>query len=363
MLVAMALAVLSTIEEKDRADFLGRVANAAAKEYEGFWKASRFDKEWGLFRYGNINQGALGLCPEVLYGERDEKGLSHYDKITAYLRDLPPKATLRQRFFDEATNGLSVEGMAGDRAMRESGFDASMHMGYYGLETMDHSPACLNSLLYTQCHLLGQIYKDLGQRERAQYFDREANEIAANIHRFMWNDKTKLFHNFNHRENRVADFVYLTCAYPLWAGIATPDQARSFRDHLPLFETPFGLRGTDQQTGCQWDAPFMWAPLVYFTVAGLNRYGYKEDARRIAKKFIDTVDRVNQETGANFEKYNAETGGNLTENIIDVGYSENVVGFGWTNGTVLVLQNWLQSEETIVGWVERGRLQLKQDFA
>jgi alpha,alpha-trehalase len=338
------MAVLPVVPEVEKNDFLRRVAAAAAREYDSFWKAQRYDRQWGLFHYGHIDQGALGLCPETSFGERDENGLSHYDKIAAYLRDLPPTDILRQRFIDQETGDLSPEAIAGDRAMRESGFDASMHMGYYGLQTMDFHPVCLNTLLYVQCQLLSEMYGALGDRARVQYFRHEASELHAHIHSKMWNEDAGLFLNFNHRDNRQSEFVYLTCAYPLWAGIATPQQAAFFRDRLPLFETDYGIRGTDRQTGCQWDAPFMWAPLVYFTVAGLHRYGYVEEARRIARKFLDTAARVNAATGANFEKYNADTGGIRTEGIIEVGYSENVVGFGWTNGTIVTLLNWLHSD-------------------
>jgi alpha,alpha-trehalase len=346
ILTSMALAVLPVVDTNDRADFLRRSADAAALEYVGFWKADRFDPHCGLFHYGNIDQGELGLCPETTFGERDASGMSHYDKLAAYLRQLPETDSARQRFYDETSSSLSVEAIAGDRAMRESGFDASMHMGWFGMQTLDFRPACLNSLLYKQCQLLAHIYSELGQHSRARYFEREAAELRENIQTHLWNDDAKLFLNYNRRDQQPSHFPYLTCVYPLWAGIATEKQARHFRDNLPLFEAPFGIKGTHEQTGCQWDSPFMWAPLVYFTVAGLQRYGFIVDARRIAQKFVDTVRRVNEATNANFEKYNADTGGYRTEGLIDVGYSENVVGFGWTNGTVLIIEDWLRATES-----------------
>ena len=345
MLGPMMMAVLGYLAGEERAAFLARGAAAIAKEYEGFWKTERFNPELGLFHYGNIEQGALGLCPEVAFGERDEKGMGQYEKIASYLRDLPPNDPIRHRFFDEEQNTLTPEAIAGDRAMRESGFDASMHMGFYGMETLDYSPACLNSLLYVQCQLLAHMYKALGKSDRSHYFQNEAQTLSAHIRKYMWDEASGLFLNFYHRENRATDFPYVTCVYPLWAGIATPEQAKRFRDNLGQFETPFGLKGTDRVTGCQWDAPFMWAPLVYFTVAGLQNYGFTADARRIAQAFVDTVNRVYDEEKAIFDKYNADTGGHRTEGIVDVGYSENVLGFGWTNGTVLTMLDWLQATD------------------
>jgi alpha,alpha-trehalase len=175
-------------------------------------------------------------------------------------------------------------------------------------------------------------YRELGEVDQAAYYCGEAVTLYAAIQKTLWNKDTGLFCNFNRRENRLSDFRFLTCVYPLWAGIASPQQAEQFRDNLPLFETAFGIKNTPHQTGCQWDSPFMWAPLVYFTVEGLRNYGFNDEAKRIAGKFTATTKRVYERTGANFEKYNADTGDCHVDGIIDVGYSENVVGFGWTNG-------------------------------
>jgi alpha,alpha-trehalase len=348
MLASMAHAVLPYIDKKERKKFIKDVLDALSTEYEGFWKKCRFNKEQGLFRYGNIEQGPLGLCPEVVYGERDEHGYSHYDKIIAYLSQLAPDDPLRTRFFDEINHVLTPEAIAGDRAMRESGFDASMQMGYFGLETMDFNPICLNSLIYKQCQLMAEMYEELGQPERAHYFTHEAKTLSANIQKYMWDEEAGLFCNYNRYIGKPSAFYYLTAAYPLWAGIATETQAKRFQKNLSLFETPFGVKSTDRQTGCQWDAPFMWAPLVHLTVEGLGRYNFEEEGRRIAQKFIDTVRRVHKQTNANFEKYNAETGDHRTDNVVEVGYSENVVGFGWTNGAVAYLQKWLNDTDVLL---------------
>ena len=59
--------------------------------------------------------------------------------------------------------------------------------------------------------------------------------------------------------------------------------------NLKLFEAPGGLLTSTQTTGNQWDAPFGWAPLQMIAVEGLRRYGYREDADRVARKFIALV--------------------------------------------------------------------------
>ena len=107
--------------------------------------------------------------------------------------------------------------------------------------------------------------------------------------------------------------------------------------NLPLFETEHGLLTSTTITGCQWDAPFMWAPLVLMAVQGLDRYGYKTEAARISHKFLSTLSADFERTGQLFEKYNAHTGSSEITGDVTFGYSTNEPGFGWTNAAVCVL--------------------------
>ena len=122
------------LSPSDRKKFLERASVALWRNYFQFWKKERFTPSTGLFHYGHADQGNLGLCPEVVCGERDvTTGQSHYDKITAILRAMPADDPLRQSLYDITQDCLTPRAIAGDRAMRESGFDPSMHLGFYGL--------------------------------------------------------------------------------------------------------------------------------------------------------------------------------------------------------------------------------------
>ena len=89
-------------------------------------------------------------------------------------------------------------------------------------------------------------------------------------------------------------------------------------------------------SGAQWDAPFGWAPTNWLAVAGLDAYGFDEDAARIARKFTATIDRSLAHDGTIREKYNMASGD--AEVKVTAGYSENVIGFGWSNGAYLKMQ-------------------------
>jgi len=98
-----------------------------------------------------------------------------------------------------------------------------------------------------------------------------------------------------------------------------------------------GARTSTRVTGHQWDAPFGWAPLQMITVGGLRRYGYDEDADRIARKFIGVVIKEFEEHGVILEKYDLRRRESDVAADIRFGYSANQVGFGWTNAAVVEL--------------------------
>ncbi|MDE2029101.1 MAG: alpha,alpha-trehalase [Alphaproteobacteria bacterium] len=335
-------AVAAPMDPDERRAFLQRATPLLETE-SLFWRAWRFVPETGLFRYGHPDMGKLGPCPEVRMGEIDVRtGQNHYDKVLHYLKQLETTASYR-RFYDREADALTIEALAGDRGVRESGFDPSMSMGFFGLETLDMNPVCLNALLCVQFGKLASFYHEIGNEKKSRQWKKEHHALARRIRAVLWNEEKGLFFSYNHRTKAQSDFAFLTTFYPLFAGIATRKQAQKLRRNLGLFEATHGLMATPERTGCQWDGPHMWAPLVYFAVQGLVNYGFEEDACRIARKFLDTVQKVYDEEGGIYEKYDAETGSNKA--LVSVGYKENVIGFGWTNATAQWIDNLLKSLE------------------
>ena len=91
----------------------------------------------------------------------------------------------------------------------------------------------------------------------------------------------------------------------------------------------------DRQSGVQWDYPYGWAPTQLLAIEGLRRYGFHEDADRITYRFLSTVAANFRRDGTIREKYNVVT--RSSESPVEAGYTQNVVGFGWTNGAFLAL--------------------------
>jgi len=352
--------VALALDDDERLPFL-KEALPYLKKDGAFWEAHRYTKETGLFHYGHPDMGTLGLCPEVTMGEVDPKtGMNHYDKVIARLKELPEGHELRSRFFDPVRNSLTPEAIASDRGVRESGFDPSNAMGFFGLGTMDYNPVCLNALMVMYYQRLSTFLATLGDDNESARASHKAATLAALIRSKMWNEKEGLFFNYNLRTDRLSDFPFLTTMYPLFAGIATPEQAAKVRDKInERFVTDFGIMTSPEETGCQWDGPNMWPPLVDITVAGLLNYksvdrSFENTALDIATKYLKTVQNVFNVVGANFEKYNARSGKNDT--ISTVGYKENVIGFGWTNAVVMRLYAFVSDhvpERSVAGTLRR----------
>jgi alpha,alpha-trehalase len=107
----------------------------------------------------------------------------------------------------------------------------------------------------------------------------------------------------------------------------------------------------DRPSGAQWDDPFGWAPTNWLAVCGLEAYGFRADAERIAEKFTATIDRSYATDGTIREKYNMALGN--ADVRVTVGYTQNVVGFGWTNGVYLKMRELLSADSGVGSCVRR----------
>jgi alpha,alpha-trehalase len=324
----MAVAVANVLAGKERKNFLVRAEVALSTNYEKFWKQKRFTPETGLFRYGHPEQAAFGLCPEVVHGERDAEGRTHYDRIIAML-EIMEDSELKNRLYDSENKTLTPYAVEGDWAMRESGFDPSMHLGFVGLETHDYNPVCLNSLLKMHCDVLASINKELGGPDIADTWQDEANRMKHTIRDKLRNEGG-IYMALNTRTGFLSTFPFLTTAYPLMAGIVeSEEEAKTLRNYImEHFRTPHGLCAAESDDGTQWSK--IWAPLNDFVCSGLRLCGFEKDAHEIEQGFFHAVLDGFKKFRAVFEKYDpvGKTGA-----VTDVafGYEVNVKGFGWTN--------------------------------
>lgn len=326
--------VLGVFEETRDRPWLRRTVPAIEAYYRFWTEQPHLLRDLGLSRYYDRGEGP---APEVVSDERDAEGRTHYDRAREYYRTHAVADYDVSRYYDREKDRLTPLFFKGDRSMRESGFDPSERFGALGVDVIHYAPVCLNALLYRMEEDAAEIQRALGRPDEASRWRDRARARRAAIDRHLWDEEAGLYFDYDFETRQRRHYEFATTFYPLWAGAATPEQARRVRDNLPLFEAPGGILTSTRVTGYQWDAPFGWAPLQMIAVAGLRRYGFDEDADRVASKFLAVVVKEFDEHGGILEKYDVKRRESDVSADIRFGYSSNEIGFGWTNAAFLEL--------------------------
>ena len=327
------------------AQWLGEAFEGLESTYRFWMTKPHLTPETGLSRYIDLGSGP---APEVIASERDEEGLTHYQRIEReYARIVAegPEAEAAlgydiELFYDRDSRALKPLFYVGDRSMRESGFDPSDRFGRFNVDVVHYNPVDLNSLLYLFERDMVEISQELGfQGSRVARWADAADSRRALMQKYLWNPEAETFEDYNFLTQKRRPYPFATAYFPLWTGWATQQQADSLAGHLNDFLQPGGVVTSLNVSGNQWDKPFGWAPLQLVAADGLKKYGYEAEAKEIATRFLDMVQSEYQRTGTILEKYDVEARSSSVSDDIQFGYSSNEVGFGWTNGVYLALKN------------------------
>ena len=309
------------------------------------------DATTGLSRYFDLGQGPV---PEM------HDDLTYYTDLIHWFLDHPsqtPAGYLQKATPCAATAVIpcpQVDGYeltpyfyVGDRAMRESGFDASFRFGPFSGSTQDYAPVCLNALLYRYERNLAFITVTLGDRDAAVAWSLASGDRLHAINSLMWDETAGLYFDYNLRTRQHSSYNYLATYYALWSGIASPIKAQRMVAALPLFDHPGGLAMSTTDSGAQWDLPFGWAPTNWLATLGLIRYGYVGAALNVSRQFTSTIEANYAHDGTIREKYNVvDASGNVH---VATGYKSNVIGFGWTNAVYTTMMNLLHDSQLLSG--------------
>jgi alpha,alpha-trehalase len=365
-LTAMILAVYDaedpSSQQKDSA-WLQKAYDFAVMDYEQWTHPPHLAGDTGLSRYFDHGEGPV---PEIIGDPSDYyRGAAQYflllngtkdPHLVLVDKDHPVESLMGPLFpvfhheepasqnsqdsqataespADQVT--LSEEFYKGDRSMRESGFDVSFRFGPFSADTHHYAPVCLNSLLYKTEKDLERMSLLLGRPQEAESWGARATERRKRIDEYMWDAKQGLYFDYDFTTHSRSNYEYATTYYPLWAGLATPEQAQAVVKNLPLFEQPGGLAMSRMESQAQWDYPYGWAPIQLLAVDGMRKYGFATEADRVAYNFLSMVIEAFVTDRYIREKYNVVKRTSITR--IVKGYSQNVIGFGWTNGVFLEL--------------------------
>ena len=337
---------------RERDAWLRHAFAVAAKDHATWDRPEHRDGATGLDRYWDYGSGPVPemaddatYYPDVIRWLVAHPGTGEGMLVKASEDPAPEEAArLRETSCDVAASHvcrkawaegyrLTADFYRGDRAMRESGYDSSFRFAAFSGATHHFAPVCLNALLYRYERDMEHFAHLLGLPGEAAGWRRKASARAAAMHRYMWQAKSGEFADYDLEKHRPSGYPYVTSLYPLWAGVARPEEARQMVKHLGQFERRGGLSMSENASGLQWDEPLGWAPANWFVVEGLKAYGYKAEAQRIAEKFVLTADKGFARDGTLREKYNVTDPEQPV--VVSAGYKANGVGFGWTNGVYL----------------------------
>ncbi|MGC1795379.1 MAG: trehalase family glycosidase, partial [Candidatus Acidiferrales bacterium] len=347
-------------------EWLEKAYGYALRDYEQWTQAPHLAGDTGLSRYFDHGDGPV---PEIV-GDPDQyyRGVAQFfflhggsnDGYLMKVDSAPPSVQVLGTIFSlpscEAPAGqapaadcdkvtrvaLTSEYYKGDRSMRESGFDVSSRFGPFSADTHHYAAVCLNSLLYKTEKDLATMSELLGRPTDASKWNAKAAERHAKIDQYFWNAEAGLYFDYDFTNQTRSTYKYATTFYPLWAGLASKEQAAAVMRNLPFFEEPGGIVMSHRESQAQWDYPYGWAPIQLLAIEGMRRYGYEADANRVSYKFLSMVLENFERTKTIREKYDVVTRTSKTH-IVE-GYKQNVIGFGWTNGVFLELLHELPSD-------------------
>ncbi|KAH9928369.1 trehalase-domain-containing protein [Fomitopsis serialis] len=375
-LTDMALQIYNQLDRSDmeaNRAWLKRAIQAAMKEYHTIWVAEpRMDPKTGLSRY---RPEGLGIPPET--------------EATHFTHILEPYAAKHGvsvlEFSERYTDGTIKEPALDeyflhDRAVRESGHDTTYRFEKRcaNLGTID-----LQALLYKYEVDIGTAIREVFDDEleldedfplapfppspesyanphresskakpqsSAIWFERAAFRKKA-IDKYCWNETKSLYFDYDTVQEKQILYESVTAFWTLWAGCASEEQCwKLISNSLKKFEVLGGLvSGTEESRGKisldrpnrQWDYPYAWPPHQIMTWVGLERYGYLEDAQRLAYRWLYMMTTAFVDfNGVVPEKFDAVK----LSHLVDAEYGNQGVdfkmvpreGFGWMNAAYQV---------------------------
>ncbi len=323
--------MVSHLASQDRSLFM-RYLPQMTKEYD-FWMKGQGE----LSPDKQANRRVVWLEDSVV--------LNRYWSELAFPR---PEAYKADYELVQSDPELSDEVYRHIRAGAESGWDGSSRWlkdqnNPGSIHTTDIVPIDLNALLYHLELMIAQAYNWAGDVEQSKLFLLKADARKRAIHRYLWNEQTGYFMDYDFKAGAPTGVLSLAGMYPLFFRLSTKAQARKVVRHIEnRFLSSGGFVTTLNDTGLSWDAPNGWAPLQWITIHGLYHYGFYALGNEGARRWLSRNEQVYSTTAKMQEKYHV-TDSALQNSEVNLPRA----GFAWTHGVALALQQILNDEKKI----------------
>lgn len=338
-------------------EWLKHVTTVAIDEYETVWMV---DKKRltpnGLNRYA---AEGIGIPPETEEGHFDEILQEFTDRYNESRASFEKEGLTMKQFAEKYQSGEIQDPSLDtyflhDRSLRESGHDTS-----WRLEKVcaDLNTVGLNALLYKyekdlafliDTYFGGSFDHPDDRSYTGSYWQERAEARKKMMNALMWDQEKGGYYDYNFATQSRTDFESATNYIPLWAGLASAEQAEAMLSRLnETLVEHCGIASTGKGSvekyalndiQRQWDYPNGWAPHQMMIWSGLQRYGYEKEAEELVYRWLWMITRNAVDyNGTIPEKYDVVA---CTHKVYaeygNVGTEFDYIttsGFGWMNAS------------------------------
>lgn len=198
----------------------------------------------------------------------------------------------------------------------ESGIDNSPRFGSRDESEVADMPKLaavdLCSYLVLQNEVLAEMARVLGNPDDAAEFEKKRGELRALVNTLLWDPETGLYYDRDTGVDRLIKTRTIASLLPLFCGVPEAGRAGKLRDHImdpeefnTLMPLPSVARNDPSFEKDCWRGP-VWINTAYMVVAGLERYGYHDEAAELSFRLVDGVYKNHELTGKLVEFYDPD---------------------------------------------------------
>ena len=157
-------------------------------------------------------------------------------------------------------------------------------------------PVDLNCFMVSFYRSMGYLAGRLGKTEDQKLWETRKNELVGKILTTLCDEQTSCFFDWNFRDHAFVRVVTPAIYMPLWAQVATKEQAAAIEHFATDPKKLYPCMPT-----VAFDHPKMdpngywrgsvWLNVAYFAVKGLFDYGFTKTASAIRETLLDWIDR------------------------------------------------------------------------
>ncbi|MEV4460367.1 glycogen debranching N-terminal domain-containing protein [Microbispora sp. NPDC049633] len=304
----------------------------------------------GRAYYGSVDASPLFV---ILLGELRRWGL-HRESIERLLPHADAALEWIERY--GMRDGFLWYQRKTDQGLLNQGWKDSFDGINYADGTIARPPVALAEVqgyVYAACVARHYFAREAGDTETERRYRDRAAELRARFNERFWLPDRGYFAVGLDHDGRPIDALASNMGHCLWSGIVDRDKAAAVAAHLlsPRMFTGFGVRTLASDMGAYNPMSYhngsVWPHDSALTAAGLMRYGFVEEAQRIAMGLLDTARAFGDRLPELFCGFDREEFG------VPVPYPTSCSPQAWASATPVQLVRLLLR---IDPWVPSGRV-------